>query len=598
MKRPEQHVTADKGITQVRTAFESFGWTVEPIIKDYGADLNVEVFANGETTGVTFKVQVKSSEATTYSQDCTHVSEQISRPNAKYWAAELRTPVVLVHADINSGQSFWILPQLDKSILQFLEQTDKDTISVHIPTSNHVSNAAEQLLDSLAQAETVLAARSITGTTVLGFLQAIEGRIDKEQVFCSLKNKSDALGIARAEEFVKSGPLDQVIADMERAISDAKATVENRFWAVLVLERAEVVKASQVGRMADLPQIQMSVCVRLKEVSRHGPHHLKFYCLIAKLAAQLHVLTSREFMLYINDKINRASQVDKFWQSVLRIERARLTRAIVRKFEQCLRVIGYSLNSDSLGALPHAMVRVIMGITPFVHQLKEEDPAAADAYVQSAFAISRLAADVALLTGDEDTAGWVAGYAACLVPGGTTEITSWAEGVIKKIKDETRRAYFAENLREALEIASKADKKLAIVEEQEIYRRMADAQGINLADPNDPIAKIVNIGISDFDPTRVLRNCRHLFVTIGSIGLPGQWLCLPTAGSKVLHCTLKRKSIGGISLDGLYTSFKSEYCDGCNECKPHPVGWSYTHEWQLRQNELHKEFIYGVEPGN
>jgi hypothetical protein len=296
-------------------------------------------------------------------------------------------------------------------------------------------------------------------------------------------------------------------------------------------------------------------------------------------------------MLYINDKIGRGPQEDRFWQAILRIERARLTQAIVRKFEQCLRVIGYSLNSDSLGALPHAMLRMVMAITPLVHRLKEEDPKAAEAYIQSAFGIARVAAEIALLTGDEETAGWATGHAAMVVPGGTPEIASWAEGVVQKIKDRARQAYFTENLREALQIPARADKTLTIAEEQEIYRRMAEAQGINLEDSSDRIAKIVNIGIVDFDPTRVLRNCQHFFVSIGSTGLPGEWLGLPTAGSKFLHCTLKRHSIGRISLDGIYESFKSEFCDTCKDCSPHPPEWSYTHEWQRGENELHKNFL-------
>jgi len=182
-----------------------------------------------------------------------------------------------------------------------------------------------------------------------------------------------------------------------------------------------------------------------------------------------------------------------------------------------------------------------------------------------------------------------------VVPGGTPEIASWAEGVIKRIKDRTKQAYFTENLREALQIPAKADQGLTIAAEQEIYKRMAEAQGINLADSSDQIAKIVNIGIADFDPTRVLRNCQHFFVSIGSTGLPGEWLGLPTAGSKFLHCTLKRQSIGGISLDRIYESFKSEFCDRCKECSPHSPGWSYTYEWQRGQNELHKDFLPGGE---
>ena len=123
-------------------------------------------------------------------------------------------------------------------------------------------------------------------------------------------------------------------------------------------------------------------------------------------------------------------------------------------------------------------------------------------------------------------------HAAMVVPGGTPEIASWAEGVIKRIKDRTKQAYFTENLREALQIPAKADQGLTIAAEQEIYKRMAEAQGINLADSSDQIAKIVNIGIADFDPTRVLRNCR------------------------------------------IYESFKSEFCDRCKECSPHSPGWS------------------------
>jgi hypothetical protein len=139
--------------------------------------------------------------------------------------------------------------------------------------------------------------------------------------------------------------------------------------------------------MADQPKIQMSISELLKNVSRRGPHHLKFYALIAKLAAQLQLLASRAFVLYLNDKINSGSQTDGFRRSVLKIERTRVNRAIVHKFEQCLRVITYSLNSNSLGALPHAMNRVIVGISPFVHQLTEEDPKGADAYVKSTFVI-------------------------------------------------------------------------------------------------------------------------------------------------------------------------------------------------------------------
>jgi hypothetical protein len=235
------------------------------------------------------------------------------------------------------------------------------------------------------------------------------------------------------------------------------------------------------------------------------------------------------------------------------------------------------------------MLRVIMGIMPFVQQLIDENPDASSDYIQTAFAICRLAAEVALTSGDEQTAGWAAGHAAMLVPGGTSEISSWAAGVIGKIKDESKRAFFETLLRDAL--ASSSDVAPTVRQEQEIYRQMAKAQGINLDDPNDQIGQIVNIGITDFDPTRVLRHCQHFFVTVDTVALPGRWLALPTAGGKRLHCTLKNVAINGISLDTVYPAFKSRYCDGCESCLSHPPGWAYTHEWQRDQNELHKDLI-------
>jgi hypothetical protein len=43
MHRPDAHVTDTCGRTQLRTALESLGWTVNPIENDYGSDFEVEV---------------------------------------------------------------------------------------------------------------------------------------------------------------------------------------------------------------------------------------------------------------------------------------------------------------------------------------------------------------------------------------------------------------------------------------------------------------------------------------------------------------------------------------------------------------------------
>ena len=64
MKRPVQHETDAAGQRLLRAAFEGFGWVVNALENDYGADYEVEIFEDGLSTGATFNVQLKSSAST------------------------------------------------------------------------------------------------------------------------------------------------------------------------------------------------------------------------------------------------------------------------------------------------------------------------------------------------------------------------------------------------------------------------------------------------------------------------------------------------------------------------------------------------------
>src|SRR5580658_3460373 len=120
MKRPEQHVTDTLGVAQMRACFEGLGWTVNKIENDYGADYDVEVFQNGQTTGIAFKLQLKSSRSTAYSSASDFIAEELNFANAVYMCREIRTPFLLLHADVESGRTFWSAVQLDIAVLKAL----------------------------------------------------------------------------------------------------------------------------------------------------------------------------------------------------------------------------------------------------------------------------------------------------------------------------------------------------------------------------------------------------------------------------------------------------------------------------------------------
>jgi hypothetical protein len=84
---------ADVLQTESRAAFDSLGWTVNPVENDYGVDFEVEVFKNRQSTGLTFKVQLKSSKCTDYSSDTAYVSQGMERASGLYMQYPFILPI-------------------------------------------------------------------------------------------------------------------------------------------------------------------------------------------------------------------------------------------------------------------------------------------------------------------------------------------------------------------------------------------------------------------------------------------------------------------------------------------------------------------------
>ncbi len=124
-----------------------------------------------------------------------------------------------------------------------------------------------------------------------------------------------------------------------------------------------------------------------------------------------------------------------------------------------------------------------------------------------------------------------------------------------------------------------------------LIEQQARQMGIDIDDPRDPVAEIVRIGLEDWNPDRVLRNCQYLFLEIGPSGVPARLLGLFTAGSKAIHCTKFGYARGGVRLDDIYESFHREHCKGCTDCKPHPSDWKYSIEWHQSETERNRGVV-------
>lgn len=90
-KRPRSHELE----TESRRAFERrvpSSWVVRPTPDDYGVDAEVEIFEDGKATGYTFKLQLKSTDATQKNQK---YSVTVDSEKLEYWK-NLDVPVLVV----------------------------------------------------------------------------------------------------------------------------------------------------------------------------------------------------------------------------------------------------------------------------------------------------------------------------------------------------------------------------------------------------------------------------------------------------------------------------------------------------------------------
>lgn len=93
-RRPRNHELE----TESQRAFESAlpaNLVVRPVSDDYGVDREVEVFRDGKSTGLTFKVQLKGT-------DGSGATRRIKRDSLEYWRS-LDVPVLLVSYEASTG---------------------------------------------------------------------------------------------------------------------------------------------------------------------------------------------------------------------------------------------------------------------------------------------------------------------------------------------------------------------------------------------------------------------------------------------------------------------------------------------------------------
>lgn len=141
-RRPRAHIIEDIARARLRETFGSVGWVIEDLSQDYGEDIFVRVFEEGQATPWSFFMQSKATDNIQryLVEDKAELSFPIKTRHLEHWR-HFWEPVVLTIWDSSSDITCWEFIQdfLDSlSETQLVRAKEKATLRVRVPTFNRL----------------------------------------------------------------------------------------------------------------------------------------------------------------------------------------------------------------------------------------------------------------------------------------------------------------------------------------------------------------------------------------------------------------------------------------------------------------------------
>lgn len=603
IQKSEQQEIDRRGRRLLREALEPLGWVLTGFEEDYGIDYDVQVFVNGNPNGLWFKIQLKSSESCEYSVDGTFVSLQLGLDHAKHYALEIRDPVFLVLADVHAKKVFWYAPQLDNELVRKLTAGGNlSTVTVRIPTSNLLADTAENLLETVEKLYVVLGHRALIDSSISSFADSLKYYPGEEKLREEFQRKGDFLRFHKIQELFTNKQYPEARSRAEAILLDPDSSIENKFWAqetIGPIDWAEAVNRNE--RQAELPKIYLENAKKLQAMSTKAPSHLKLFALIATKAAELDQLAIDNWGLTILLHQHRTAAGNPLMELSAFAGLALSTRAVIRKYNQCLRLARYAANSQRRWFLTRALAKIPYAAASFIGRVgRMEEIEMGERGVEfqaSSLQVCKLIAWIGEESGDQEAIGM--GVTSALLPVRSTETDAfkWAVMTLDRISDSIVKANVTDMIERQMmrwrgerpEGDYHPDPYLQLLE------NAAASLGIDISNKSSPLYQGLQIAARDNSPERVLRTCEHIVTSLGATGPIARQIAAffgtQMAGSKVVHCALHNYHIEAKDFDSALGEFKSKYCDTCPDRAPRSTGWKFTEQVRQEFEEKHYEFI-------
>jgi Domain of unknown function (DUF4365) len=598
--KPSQHETDASGERLLREILEgTLKWVVNKVGRDYGIDATVQVFDGEHPSGAWFHVQLKSSTSPDYSTKGTFVSQELGIDHARHYATEMRDPVFLIYADVASHKLYWHAPQLDGHLKGVLSTTHAQFVTVRVPVAQQLPQTAPELLTTLNDIYMVLGNRTITSASASDFAESLTHFPDQEATYSAFQNKTDTLKIQRIVTLFHDKKYHEARIRADAVLIDPDSAIEVKFWAQMTLQSIDYAEILHAGK----PQKELSGsvllhAVKLQKVTKAGPKYLKFYSLITRRAAELEVLAHSEFTVFMALRAHIENRGNPMLALGLYARRSVLTRKILFKYNQCVRLARYAASYPDRWMLGRALANVPRALGPYMVTLRADNKIKVEkVFLESALRILKLAVWICQETGDSTGVVLAITSALSVVSSEDSELYRWAIQIAQSLVDKKGHD-------DALRLIARVTRrwKGETVEGDyegdtiwQAIQNIATGLGIDISDENDPFVMALKIAAKDDSPERILARCEHLLVTQGATGPIARTIIMlfrtTRAASKVVHCTLHNFHVEGREQDQAYDEFRRRHCDACPDAMPRPKDWKLTSDEDLKLRVRHHDFV-------
>ncbi|ENX23117.1 hypothetical protein F892_02360 [Acinetobacter vivianii] len=567
---------------------------------DHGIDYEIEIKdAEGKALGEdnVFKIQVKGEENCSFIKDGQVVSHSIKVERLKYYLS-FNIPVILVVVDVTLERVFWLSITDSEIIREQIESTNDENKSVHLPIQRELirkdNDSFLGLIAAVKQCWDYLSIRGIR-KAVSNYLVVRPDEIDKcindigDAFFKAHHVKLDRLFLQKEFKTL----YEQASQIFQSPIVPAK----DRFIALAYFAEAfeaapyKTIKVEQISE-------RLKVKEKLVHVAREVRSNIYGTTAIGKLRIEIFKIKLEQLHALHFSNANFDSRSIEYM--LMDGQTHQLYLEVCKELQKLIILCNRLISQSQFDVLASLFVELaqLLYLFKMVHSARGSKQSIDFLEEWHSLSIETIIAYVSSC-GDYRKLGKIYFLYINEMYENRSKLVSIRELVLKLSPD-------AKDMLDEIEVHVKdlhtehSFYDSSPEEQKAFFLNLAKSLGMDPDDSKSKEGQFVKIGLQNYDPSNVMKNCESLFVHYKPRGMIAQQLGMHSLGMITLVCLKHHYVSGGWSLAEVYDQdegpdflkgFKQNHCDQCKDCVSRPDSWNWSLKWHGEEAISHKPLL-------